>query len=144
MPNTSVVCDASFVLKLALKEEESQQAAEIWSAWAAGAVERCAPAVLWYEIASALTNKVARRILTAAEALNAFDALAPLAISILAVPAFHREAMNLAIQLHLRAAYDAHYLVLARSLDAEFWTADERLFNSVKDGFPLIHLLAPA
>ena len=31
------------------------------------------------------------------------------------------------------AAYDAHYLALAEMMDCEFWTADERLFNAVRD-----------
>ena len=36
---------------------------------------------------------------------------------------------------------DAYYLALAEMERCEFWTADERLYNSVKDGFPLIHWL---
>ncbi len=39
----------------------------------------------------------------------------------------HRQAFDLAEQLHLPAAYDAHYLALAKSQDAEFWTLDQRL-----------------
>ena len=44
----------------------------------------------------------------------------------------HTRALELAHQFRLNAAYDAHYLALAERLDCELWTADERLWNSVR------------
>ena len=39
------------------------------------------------------------------------------------------------------AAYDAHYLALAEMLGCEFWNADERLYNTVKDELPWVKWL---
>jgi predicted nucleic acid-binding protein len=56
----------------------------------------------------------------------------------------HRDALRLARRLGLRSTYDAHYLALADDLDCEFWTADERLYNAVRERFPLIRWLGAA
>lgn len=37
--------------------------------------------------------------------------------------------------------HDAHYLALAQTLDCEFWTADERLYNAVRDQLPWVRWL---
>ena len=50
-------------------------------------------------------------------------------------------AFELATRFRRPAAYDAHYLALAEHLACPFWTADERLYNSVRDSFPLIRWL---
>ena len=52
-----------------------------------------------------------------------------------------KEAYELAGEFNRPRAYDAQYLALAKRLSCEFWTADERLFNAVKDKFPYIHWL---
>jgi predicted nucleic acid-binding protein len=47
----------------------------------------------------------------------------------------------MACESGLPAIYDAHYLALAHRLNAEFWTADRRLFQAVQGRIPKIHLL---
>ncbi|HEX6305251.1 MAG TPA: hypothetical protein VFZ76_13740 [Anaerolineales bacterium] len=39
------------------------------------------------------------------------------------------------------SAYYAQYLALAERLEAEFWTADERLARKVERQLPWVHLL---
>jgi hypothetical protein len=41
-------------------------------------------------------------------------------------------AWNLAQRLNQPKVYDCYYLALAELLACEFWTADERLFNTVR------------
>jgi predicted nucleic acid-binding protein len=50
--------------------------------------------------------------------------LSPLALS--------TRALELADRFGLSATYDAHYLALAEREGCEYWTADERLWNSVR------------
>jgi predicted nucleic acid-binding protein len=50
-------------------------------------------------------------------------------------------AYELAEKFAQPSAYDAQYLALAERLACEFWTADERLFNSVRSQFPSIRWL---
>jgi predicted nucleic acid-binding protein len=51
------------------------------------------------------------------------------------------KAFDLAARFDRPAAYDTHYLALAEMMEGEFWTADERLYNAVRDDFPRIHWL---
>lgn len=44
----------------------------------------------------------------------------------------NRQALQWAERLAQSKAYDAQYLALAEHLQAEFWTADEHMVNSVK------------
>lgn len=46
--------------------------------------------------------------------------------------ALHGKALETASRFRQTAAYDAHYLALADSLDCELWTADEKFYRSVR------------
>ena len=50
----------------------------------------------------------------------------------------HRRALGLVGSLALPAVCDAHYLALAKALDAEFWTADRRLVRAVRETLPWV------
>jgi len=50
-------------------------------------------------------------------------------------------AFDLANRFNRPRAYDAQYLALAEPLSCDFWTADERMFNALKDRFSPIHWL---
>lgn len=53
----------------------------------------------------------------------------------------HHRAWERAYRFKQPAAYDAHYLALAEMLGCEFWTADRRLHNAVKDELPWVKWL---
>jgi len=48
----------------------------------------------------------------------------------------------LATHFNRPTAYDAHYLALAEMLGCEFWTADRRLYNAVKEELPWVKWLS--
>jgi predicted nucleic acid-binding protein len=50
-------------------------------------------------------------------------------------------AYDLAEELKRPRAYDTQYLARAERLDCEFWTCDERLFNSARASFPAVRWL---
>ena len=53
---------------------------------------------------------------------------------------------EIATALDRPRAYDSQYLALAERLDCEFWTADERLVNSVQNTYPWVrglHQITP-
>jgi predicted nucleic acid-binding protein len=84
----------------------------------------CAPALLEFEVANACLKKIRaapgeRRLL-----LEAFALLKELSISLEAVDL--AEAVTLAERTNL-SLYDASYLWLARALDAELVTLDDKL-----------------
>src|SRR5437763_12449129 len=55
---------------------------------------------------------------------------------------FNIQAMKLAHQFGLPAAYDAHYLALAEREDWELWTADARLWNTLQGRLAWVRWMA--
>jgi predicted nucleic acid-binding protein len=45
----------------------------------------------------------------------------------------NRSAFEWTRQLKRASAYDSYYLVLAQDLRCNFWTADKRLFNALRE-----------
>lgn len=48
----------------------------------------------------------------------------------------------MADQLRQDAAYDAHYLALAETLNCDLWTADERFYRAASATFKFVKWLA--
>lgn len=63
-----------------------------------------------------------------------------LPIQLFADALLHQQALRLAMNHGLPATYDAHYLALAMLLEAEFWTADKKLVNTVKSDLEWVRL----
>ena len=131
--NGSVVVDASFAFKWIVDEVYSHEARAMLSQWRSADTLIMAPSLFFYEIANALYRRVRRGEFTLREATLRFRELQRVGVQIspLAEDA-HIQAMELAHRFGLPAAYDAHYLVLAERENCELWTADERMWNSVK------------
>lgn len=139
--NSLVCVDASLALKLVLGEKDSPHAIALWTRWIDENVTVTAPSLLAYEVTSVLRTKVYRGLLTPELGEEAFREIHAQGIHYLSPETLHARAWELARRLHRPAAYDAHYLALARILGCEFWTADERLFNAVKEALPWVRHL---
>ena len=50
----------------------------------------------------------------------------------------HNRAIDLAVELNQRLAYDSHYFALAESLDCEFWTADRPFYRAARGRYPRV------
>ncbi len=50
----------------------------------------------------------------------------------------HDRAIDLAVELNQRLAYDSHNLALAEALDCEFWTADQPLYRLAQNSHPRV------
>jgi predicted nucleic acid-binding protein len=140
---TEPVCaDSSIILKLSLDEPGSAAARQLLLDWVAAERELIAPSLVAYEIANALHIAMHRGRISSEKAANALEDFWSLQAILIQSPDLHRRALELASELGLPSAYDTHYLAVTEAHECEFWTADERLFNAVRDGFPLIRLLA--
>jgi len=132
--NKSLVCvDAGVFIKMVVAEEDSDRADALWEQWKEDGVKVVAPALLLFELTSVLRNKVHRGLLSLEEGEKAFNAVLQLPVQMLTPPDLHRRAWELATSFNRPAAYDTHYLALAEMMNCDFWTADERLFNAVRD-----------
>ena len=105
--------------------------------WQAEAEALHAPALLRYEIASALTTAVAAGHLGKAQAASAWEHIS--AVQIVLHPLDDGPAViEMAHLLERKSAYDAAYIVLAQQLDAELWTLDAPLArNAGARGLPV-------
>ena len=138
----SLVCvDASFGIKIILAEEGSVGARSLWQSWIDNGIQIHAPPLYLSEAASAIRGQVYRNLLTNEEGDQAFRALQAQPIAFSSPPEIHARAWNLAKKLNQPKVYDSYYLALAELLDCEFWTADERLFNSVRQQLPWVKWL---
>ncbi len=136
-----VVVDASLLIKLWVPENLSEKAVRLQAAWADSGVERFAPSLIDYEIVSALNRKLLSGALSADQVDSALELAFEDSLQIIDTNDMHRDALRIARRLGLHSTYDAHYLAIADDLDCEFWTADERLYNAVRERFPLIRWL---
>ena len=140
--NKSLVCaDAGILIKLVVAEEDSDRADALWERWKEDGVKVVSPGLLLFELTSVLRKKGHRGLLSPEERERAFDTVHRLPVQVLTPSDLHRRAWELATRFNRPAAYDAHYLALAEMMNCEFWTADRRLFNVVKDELSWVHWL---
>lgn len=139
-----VVVDASLVLKWIIYETDSPLAQALLTAWATQSFLILAPDLLIYEITNSVYKKVRRDEITLDEALHALNTLmlTSLIFETVTDEKLSLKALDFATHYKLPAAYDAHYLALAAREQCEFWTADERLYNAVKDQFAWVRFMA--
>jgi predicted nucleic acid-binding protein len=139
-----VVVDASLALKWVLSEADSNTAITLLRKWNTDNMEVIAPALFTYEATNILYRQVVTNKLTYDEVKKLLTKL--FSIGILLNFAQHTEislrAMELSHRFGLPVAYDAHYLALAEHEKCEYWTADSRLCNAVKDKLPWVRQLS--
>ena len=130
----AVVVDASVALKWIIDEPDSMVAVTLLNSWTDQGIKVIAPALLTYEVANTLHRQVIKSKITYAEAkqgLTDFYATGVL-LTFLQYEDISAQAMEFAYNFNLPATYDAHYLALALREECEYWTADTRLWNTVK------------
>ena len=67
--------------------------------------------------------------ITPEEADQALNRFLQLDVNLVASPELHQRAFAFAYEHYLSTVYDSLYAVLAESLDAEFWTNDQRFIR---------------
>jgi predicted nucleic acid-binding protein len=141
MPSSSRLCvDASIVVRLVMAAT-ANPVDDAWRQWRREGRQFVAPRLLRYEVTNALHQ--------ARKAGRLDDETAPAALrTAIGQPIhyyddefLHEAALAIARRFNRPASYDSHYLALADHLGVEFWTLDERLYNSVRHQLPWVHLL---
>ncbi len=119
----SIVLDANVLVVLALDRRRANAVERLLREWDAQGEDLHAPALLPYEIASALARAVSAGQLPAAEVARACQRIAAVPITL------HQlqdaaAVVTMTQQLERKSSYDAAYIVLAEQLNAELWTLD--------------------
>ena len=141
MKYDQIAVDASFVLKIFLPENKSDQAEEIWKAWIGDHVEIMAPTLITFEVSSVIRNKVFRDMLSEREGGEIISLLKQLDISLIYTEELLDIAWEIGTILNTSNLYDCFYLALPKFLRIPLWTADKKLFQSAKKEFPFLNLL---
>lgn len=141
--NNVIVVDTSIAIKWVIEEPDSAKALALLTDWSRAGKKLLAPALLTYEITNAIYQRVRKRELTAERAREAlaYVLFPELELDFSEFESLSKQAMELAIQYNLPAAYDPHYLALALREDCEYWTADNRLLAAIRGKFPWVHAL---
>ena len=122
--------DASLAFKWLVKEIYTAEANDLGRLWNGQGMRIAAPYLMPVEVTNALHQRVVRGDLTLEAATQRMESLLSSGLELHQPPDLHGRALELASQLDQGAAYDAHYLALAESLNCELWTADEKFFRA--------------
>lgn len=139
---SKMICvDANFVVFLVQATSETSPFILLWDEWQKQNDRVIAPTLFGYEVTNVFHRMSLAGQISSEEAEQLLEEALNLGITLYGDKALHQRALALAKTLNLSAAYDAHYLALSERFNAEFYTSDKRLFNSVKDTITWIHLV---
>ena len=136
-----LVLDASIAVKwLNPHEPLADKANLIRDDYERGQVSLLVPTFWEYEVANGLNKAVARGHLSEEEGREAITLL--LALPAQKEPLPSSQESYASARRYQRSVYDSWYLHLAETTGCEFWTADQKLYNALKDAFPWVRWLA--
>jgi predicted nucleic acid-binding protein len=135
-----VCLDASFLLEILFEDKFAGVAAGWWRRAAEENTNARVPPLFHAEVTSAVRRRVYRGLLESAAAMRILhETLSwPVHAWYENEPLLQQSAYDFATQLNQSKAYDGQYLAVADLLSCELWTADERLYNSVRDRLPWV------
>jgi predicted nucleic acid-binding protein len=135
MPDTVTVVDASLVVKAILPNPEISRCQAVLEQLQGTPL--VAPALWMYEITSAIAKAVHFGQITPEDGKAALHHALALGVQVILPDETQSNlAYDLTLKLERAAAYDSFYLAIAESLQAEFWTADQRLVRSLQNQRP--------
>ena len=142
--NSRICVDASLLIWALLPYPMSANARTLLATWQQSQTTLIAPALMAFEVTSSLRRLVHLREITAAEGEEAFASFQRVKVRLSHRQTLFPLAWQLAKQFKRPRAYDTAYLALAQLDHCDFWTADEKLYNSVKDALPWVHWVGNA
>jgi predicted nucleic acid-binding protein len=125
------VTDASLLLATVLEENHSDRATRLFDQFIQQQQQLAAPRLLRYELVSVVRKSVYSDLITVDEAQIALDTLFEKRVRLFFNEALLRRAYAFATQFNRPAVYDSQYLAVAEFLGCDFWTVDERFYNTV-------------
>ncbi|MBI1256202.1 MAG: PIN domain-containing protein [Chloroflexi bacterium] len=138
----TVVVDTNILIAFRLADEPLQaQANQILTAWQTTNESLAAPRLFRSEITAVVRKVVYQQRITPEQGRTLLAQLLVYPVEFHEDDALLKEAYELAVRFNRPRAYDTQYMALAEQLQCDFWTADERLVNSVGSQFSRIRWL---
>jgi len=135
-----MVVDASVAVKWILREPGDEAALALLSAYAANKLDLIAPRLLMEEVASAISKRCRRRVLSAAEGNAAYRTFALRHPRLVDSASQVNQALALSVRHHI-SFWDSIYLALAIDRKADLITADRRFHRAAGRHYPFTKLL---
>lgn len=130
----SLVCvDANVIIRTLVPGTYSEQATALWEQWEKKGVKVIAPTLFAYEVTSTLRRLIHLQEIKPQKGEKAFKEFMELPIHLSHKREFLPLAWKLAKQFKRPRVYDTAYVALAQLRQCDLWTADERLYKTVKD-----------
>ncbi len=139
MPDKISVVDASLIIKAILPNSDSSTCQK--ALLQLSEAKLAAPALWVYEITSTFAKAVHFGQIEEDEGRAAIHQALTLGVQII-LPDETQSllAYQWTLKLNRASSYDCFYLAIAEALDADFWTADQRLFRSLESfGLKWLH-----
>lgn len=128
----NIVVDANITVALFVNLPYSLQSERLFSLWRKQDVRLFAPSLWPAEVVSALGKMVSVGQMSFDDARLALASLERFPIQVVLPDlGLLDQSLVWASKLNQTVAYEAQYVALAENLSAEFWTADQRLINSL-------------
>jgi predicted nucleic acid-binding protein len=134
-----VCVDASLAVRWFVPEPGSAEALALLADWL-DAAELWAPDLLYTECANAFRRKVTAGLMSRDDASDGLRELLGTEMRLVPDRESAEEALDAALQAGL-TVWDASYVVVARRVEAELWTADADLHRLGQQAYPRIRLL---
>jgi predicted nucleic acid-binding protein len=129
----NVVVDANITVALFVNLPYSFQAERLFRLWHKQDVQLHVPALWPAEVVSTLRKMISVGQMESEDAMFALASLERMPLQVvLPDPGLLALSLVWAGKLNQTVAYDAQYIALAENLSAEFWTADQKMFDSLK------------
>lgn len=136
-----ICIDACIAIKWLVPEEGSPAALELLTNWIATGTQIIAPHLLPFEVFSTIRRLEHRGLLSPDDGHQLLSKFSKIKIDLLFPANLLDEAVELAARFNRPTVYDTCYLALAQLTGCEFWTADERLLNSLGGKLSRVHHL---
>lgn len=133
-----VVVDSGILLASVLDEAISEKSKALLSYWERESFKFAAPLLFHYEIVAVARKAVHQKRIQLERGIAIRDSLLAYPVETLIDDAllkraYEKRAYELTTEHNRPTAYDSQYLAVAERLNCEFWTADQRLFNAVRE-----------
>lgn len=133
-----VCIDASVVVKWFIFEDYRDESLALLDECDALGIPTIAPDHIYTEVTSTFRGLVHRRIITSESGDEAVSMLMRAQIVRFDTVDLLNDAWRIAKLYNLSTMYDAYYLALADLRGCDFWTADQRLINSIRGDLPFV------
>jgi len=111
---------------------------KLWQRWIADRTEIVVPSLLRYEVTNAVYRSARQELFSETTAIGIIQSLDLLPVRFIDNIDLNVAAFEIAKELDLPAAYDAHYLALAQRERAVLFTADRRLVRAALPRFSFV------